>query len=41
VLGGYSYQNQVRQLQQRFHDQAINNPRLFETILQSDAVRPG
>lgn len=37
VLGGYSYQNQVRQLQHRFKDLAINDHRLFETILQSDA----
>ncbi len=37
VLGVYSYQNQVRQLQHRFKDLAINDHRLFETILQSDA----
>lgn len=37
VLGGYSYQNQVRQLQHRFKDLAINDHRLFETLLQSDA----
>lgn len=37
VLGGYSYQNQVQQLQHRFKDLAINDHRLFETILQSDA----
>lgn len=37
VLGGYSYQNKVRQLQHRFKDLAINDHRLFETLLQSDA----
>ncbi|MDT8445203.1 MAG: cache domain-containing protein, partial [Desulfuromonadales bacterium] len=37
VLGGYSYQNQVWQLQHRFHDLAINDHRLFETLLQTDA----
>ncbi|AMV70578.1 hypothetical protein JCM30471_25720 [Desulfuromonas carbonis] len=37
VLGGYSYQNQVRQLRHRFSDLAIHDHHLFETILQSDA----
>ncbi len=37
VLGGYSYRNQLWQLQHRFNDLAINDHRLFETILQSDA----
>lgn len=37
VLGGYSYQNQLWQLQGRFNDLAVNDHRLFETILESQA----